>query len=118
MNIKKTSKTKAIVAGIALYLTAGSAAMAACSSTTCSGTISRLFINQGGVLSIRLNDTDISDSSCTATNNYGTLQPDNAGFKNFYAMALTALAAGNPVSLRMVDNSPTCSIQYIVIDQE
>ncbi len=93
-----------------------STANAACTSTTCSGEISRIFINQGGVLSIRLADTDIGDSSCTATNNYATLQPSNSGFKNFYAMALTAQVSKAPVSLRMVDNSPTCEIQYIVLD--
>lgn len=95
------------------------AANAACNNagTSCSGKITRLYINAGGTLYLRLGGTDIpASTTCTASSNYGTLAPTNAAFKNFYAMALTAQASGATTTLRMVDNSPTCEIQYITLD--
>ncbi|MFT4654463.1 MAG: hypothetical protein ACI82S_002119 [Patiriisocius sp.] len=114
--MKLFSKALAIPA-VAVMMIIPTLASATCSGASCTGEITRLYINGAGTLYIRLNATDIpAETSCSLGTNYGTLTSDNPAFKNFFAMALTAQALGASTTLRVVDNSPSCEIQYITLN--
>lgn len=110
--LRKTFSKVLVVAAVMFPVVS----QAECGANSCVGTIERVFLNQGGVLALRLNDLDIRDTSCTLSSNYARLEPTNANFNRFYAMALTAYAGQTPITVRIIPSSASCEIQYLVME--
>ena len=91
---------------------------AGCTSTVCTGEIERIFYNAAGDMRIRLKSIDIRTQAqnCTTTANYGVVKTDNPRLKEFYAMALTVMALNKEISMRFLDASNDCEVQYTYVD--
>lgn len=113
----KLSKHVATIGAMASFAFGSAAFAGACSTSSCTATIQKFYVNASGVVYIQLNTTssDTSTLDCTLVSGvYFTIDPNSAS--NFQAIYATLLAAGHTaraVTLRVVDGSPNCAIQYI-----
>ncbi len=116
-----TSKYRKLITGavVGLALAGSGAANAGCNEAQCSGLIDTLYYDANGNLNIRLVGVNIpAESNCTGTANYAQVASNHERLKEFYALALTAYALGNPFSVRMASNSPTCSVSYVFMSAQ
>ncbi len=98
-------------------LTVAGAANAMCVSSTqsCTGTLARVLINDGGDLFLSFDGLDVRDTGCTAASNFMVVRAENTQFKNYYAMALTAFAGGSDIFIRSQNASPTCEVRNMFL---
>ncbi len=100
---------------VVFCLVAGSVAFATCSSTTCYGKVTRVYVS-GGTLYIAT-DGDETQLNCTSPSGvYVTIPTSDSMFDAKYATLLTAMSLGKKVGLRIVDNDANCKVSYIYMD--
>lgn len=93
----------------------GLAENAACGQYFCSGQIQTLYVTMAGDIYVRLVG-GFSGVTCTPSGGaYATLQTSSPNLRPMYATLLTAQMTGRPVTLRFVDGSAGCTIQYVTM---
>jgi len=103
------------VLGIGLLLTFSASSMAACSTVLCEGKVSRLYFS-GDFLYI---GTDGDEKALNCTSPGGTLVSIPASdqfIDEKYALLLTAVSLDKKVGIRINENSATCTVNYVYMN--
>jgi hypothetical protein len=90
--------------------------MAACTNTTCTGSIQRLYVNDAGMLYISTDGNELNLDCVPPADIYITLPPTDPNFDRKYAMLLTAMSLDQVVVLRINNGSDGCTLNYITWD--
>lgn len=102
-----------LLLGTIVSLVLTSTINAACNTGSCTGLVTKIYMTASGTLYIGTDGTE-TNLDCTAPGNqYVSLSPTDPGANSMYALLLTAKTTGEPVSIRIVDKSPTCQIAYV-----
>ena len=91
--------------------------MATCTSSTCTDTLSQLYVSDTAVL-FKLTNGLTSLSNCVAqTGVYLTVQKaTSANYNSFYTMLLSASLTKQTLTIRLVDNSNPCTVSYMYMN--
>ena len=88
-----------------------------CASWGCDATIARLYVQADGNIFVGT-DADETLANCTTVSNvYFTLTPSSTNNKEIYSTLLAAFMADRAISIRIVEGSTNCAIQYINFGQ-
>jgi hypothetical protein len=89
-------------------------ASASCSSTSCTGKVSMLYLPGSGEVRVKM-DQPMSTMNCTLYGGeYVILKAQHANRDEIYALLLAAhIANKDGVTVRIVENTPDCEIMYV-----
>ena len=114
--MKKITKFLTLLLGICLMTIAlADIAYSACSTTTCYGKITRVYIS-GGTLYIATDGNEKSLNCTSPAGVYVTIPTSDPMLDEKYATLLTAMSLGNKVGLRIIPGDPHCAVSYVYMD--
>lgn len=88
-------------------------ASAGCSTKSCSGKITKLYVRESGNIAVAT-DGDEKALNCKAVSNvYVTLRNDSPNRDAIYSTLLAARASGAKVGVRISEGTSDCKISYV-----
>jgi len=108
------SRIKTVAFALAALMSA-TAANAACNGYYCQDTIAQLSITDTSVYILLTNGVSGLTNCTPYSSSWITLPKTNANYASMYAALLAARLSGETVTLRPLDASPNCSLQYMTV---
>lgn len=92
---------------------------ATCSSTDCTGLVTRLYVNADGTIYVGTDGDEKALNCAGGTGNggvsgvYMSLKEGDVGKNAMYSLLLTAQATKKPVTIRIQEGSSDCRVLYV-----